>query len=114
MQGVAGILDQANDNLRHFLLDMEFAVDGVATMYFHVSPPPSPPDNRQSEAYDLQSGDGFMKANEKYTLHALYVGSQLKIWFPNNDDMQTYEPNACASPACASRSSGSGNGVARG
>lgn len=93
LQGSAGILDQPNDNLRSFLLDMEFAVEGVATMFLHVTPPPGYPDNRQSETFDLQSGDGGVRANEKYTLQALFVGSNLKIWFPENDEMQSYEPS---------------------
>ena len=90
-QGVAGILDQKNDNLRHFMLDMEFAVDGVATMFVHVSPPPQNPDNRQSETYDLSSKEGGLKANEKYELVATSIGSDLAIWFPKNDELARYE-----------------------
>ena len=93
-QGVAGILDQKNDNLRNLMLDMEFSVDGVATMFFHVSPPPQNPDNRQSETFDLSSKEnGGLKANEKYSLVATYIGSDLAIWFPQNDEIQRYENN---------------------
>jgi hypothetical protein len=90
-QGVAGILDQKNDNLRHFMLDMEFAVDGLATMFVHVSPPPQNPDNRQSETYDLSSKEGGLKANEKYDMVCTSIGSDLAIWFPKNDELQRYE-----------------------
>jgi hypothetical protein len=90
-QGVCGILDQKNDNLRHLMIDMEFSVDGVATMFFHVSPPPQNPDNRQSDTFDLSSKDGGLKPNEKYSLVATFIGSDLAIWFPQNDEIQRYE-----------------------
>jgi hypothetical protein len=90
-QGVAGILDQKNDNLRHFMLDMEFAVDGLATMFVHVSVAPANPDNRQSETYDLSSKEGGLKANEKYEMVCTSIGSDLAIWFPKNDELQRYE-----------------------
>ena len=90
-QGVCGILDQKNDNLRHLMLDMEFSVDGVATMFFHVSPPPMNPDNRQSDTFDLSSKDGGLKPNEKYSLVATFIGTDLAIWFPQNDEIQRYE-----------------------
>lgn len=93
LQGVAAILDQQNDNLRNFVLDMEFSVEGVATMFFHVAPPPGSPDNRQSESFDLSSKDGGVKSGDKYNLVCKYIGSQILIHFPNNDDLAKWEPN---------------------
>jgi hypothetical protein len=81
-QGVAAILDQKTDNLRHFALDMEFQIQGVVTMYFHVSPAPANPDNRQSQTYDLVAGQNALKADTKYNLVANFVGSTLTIDFP--------------------------------
>ena len=80
--GVCGILDQKNDNLRHFMLDMEFSVDGVATMFSHVSPPPQNPDNRQSETFDLSSKEGGLTPNVRYSLVATYIGSDLAVSLP--------------------------------
>ena len=81
-QGVAGIFDQKTDNLRFFEFDMEFAIEGVVTVFFHVSPSPAPPDNRQSHSYDLVAKENGLKANKKYNMHATYVGSTLTIDFP--------------------------------
>jgi hypothetical protein len=89
--GVCGILDQKNDNLRHFMLEVEFEVDGVATMFFHVSPPPQSPDNRQSETFDLSSKEGGLKPNERYSMVATYIGSDLTISFPQDQKIERWE-----------------------
>jgi hypothetical protein len=92
IMGVCGVLDQKNDNLRHFMLDMEFEVDGVATMFFHVSPPPQNPDNRQSETFDLAGEEGSnLRRNERCRMIATYIGSDLAVWFPENDAIPRWE-----------------------
>ncbi len=92
LQGVAAILDQQSDTLRNFVLEMEFSVEGIATMFFHVAPPPGSPDNRQSESFDLSSKDGGVKAGDKYQFRCRYVGSQIRIEFPDQD-ITPWEPN---------------------
>jgi len=85
-QGVVGIFDQKQDNLRHFILDMEFSVEGMVTVFFHVSPAPENPDNRQSHAYDLVAGKNALVAGRTYRLVATYVGSDLVFEFPDSKD----------------------------
>ena len=84
-EGVAGILDQPTDTLRHFALDMEFSVEGTATLFFHVSPVPNAPNKQQSYFFVLSSKDGGLKAGEKYTMVVSYVGSSIAVEFPGND-----------------------------
>jgi hypothetical protein len=94
LQGVAGILDQPGDNLRHFQLDMEFSCEGVVTMYFHVSPPPGSPNNLQSFAYDLEAKENYLKAGAKYQLTASYIGSNLVVRVAGNDEsFPEYRPD---------------------
>jgi hypothetical protein len=81
--GVFGVLDQTTDDLRHFVLEMEFSVEGVVTMLFHVSPAPQNPDNRLSHSYDLVAGPNALAAGRSYLLRATYVGSDLAIEFPD-------------------------------
>jgi hypothetical protein len=95
MQGVVGILDQRTDDLRHFQLDMEFAVEGTVTMFFHVAPAPQNPDNRQSHAFDLVAKNGALHANRKYQMFADSIGSALELAFPPIGDE---EPIAAWSP----------------
>lgn len=83
-QGVIGIFDQRSDDLRHFVLDMEFAVEGVVTMFFHVSASPQNPDNRQSHTFDLVAGRSALVAGRAYRLVATYVGSDLVVEFPDS------------------------------
>jgi len=93
-QGVAGIFDQRSDNLRNFALDMEFSVEGVVTVFFHVSPSPAPPDNRQSMTYDLVAKADGLKAGKKYNMVASFIGSDLRLEFPpigDEDPIQAYE-----------------------
>jgi hypothetical protein len=95
-QGVAGIFDQKQDNLRFFELDMEFAVEGIVTMFFHVSPAPQNPDNRQSHSFDLVVKEGQLTANKKYNMHADYIGSTLSLTFPpigNEDPIGAWSPD---------------------
>lgn len=104
-QGVAGIFDQQKDNLRHFELEMEFAIEGVVTVFFHVSPAPQNPDNRQSFSYDLVAKENGLKANKKYKMHVNCVGSNLTIDFPpigDEDPIQQWT----ADPAIRIRRSG--------
>lgn len=89
MIAVVGILDQREHNLRHLVLDMEFAVEGTVTMYLHVAPPPGSPNNLQSEAYDLQTGATGLTPGAKYTLAATYVGSDLDIKVTGNSQSFT-------------------------
>jgi hypothetical protein len=95
MQAVAAILDQRQDDLRNFELDMEFEVEGTVTMFFHVSPAPQNPDNRQSHAFDLVAKDGALKPNRKYQMSANLIGSALTLDFPPIGDE---EPIASWSP----------------
>jgi hypothetical protein len=94
-QGVAGIFDQRTDDLRNFELDMEFAVEGTVTMFFHVSPAPQNPDNRQSHTFDLVAKDGALKPDRKYHMVAEFIGGALTIAFPPIGDQ---EPIATWSP----------------
>jgi hypothetical protein len=82
-QGIVGIFDQKSDDLRHFTLDMEFAVEGTVTMFLHVSPSPENPDDHQSHAYDLVAGSNALVAGRTYRLLATYVGSDLVVEFPD-------------------------------
>jgi hypothetical protein len=101
-EGVIGIMDQKADNLRHFILEMEFQIDGLATIYFHVPPPPMPPSNQTSEAFDMTSrGDGGLHKDEKYLMRVEYIGTKLVITWPENE-VGRWEPN----PSWAKRRSG--------
>jgi hypothetical protein len=92
-EGVIGVLDQGRADLRHFILEMDFQLDGLATLYFHVNPPPNPPIHQMSEAYDLTSvGDGALHKDERYTMRVEYIGSILRISFPGHD-IPPYQPN---------------------
>jgi hypothetical protein len=92
IRGVCAVLDQKSDNLRHFMLDMEFEVDGLATVFFHVSPPPQNPDNRQSETFDLDGRKGSnLEPGERCNLIATYIGSDLAVSFPQNSRIPRYE-----------------------
>jgi hypothetical protein len=103
LQGVAAVLDQRDDNLRHFVLEMDFSCEGDVTMYFHVSPPPNAPNGLQSEAYDLLAKQGFLEAGAKYTLIATYIGSDLKIRVTPDDDGAPDDPSG---PSWAKRRRG--------
>jgi len=92
-QGVLGIFDQKTDNLRHFVLDMEFAVEGTVTMFFHVSPAPAMPDNRQSMTYDLVGGKEGLEPGRKYAMEATFIGSDLTIRFPDSGEMWSADPS---------------------
>ncbi len=90
-----GIFDQKTDDLRNFVLEMEFAVEGTVTMFFHLSPAPGFPDGRQSHSYDLVAGDNALKPGRKYAMQAVYVGSSLVVEFPTDthadDDIAKWE-----------------------
>jgi hypothetical protein len=85
--GVTGILDQNQDNLRHFVLDMEFAVEGVVTMFFHVSPAPENPDERQSYMFDLVGGKRGCEPGRTYKMTVTALGSDLVVHIEEPKDV---------------------------
>ena len=73
------------------MVEMEFSIDGEATMYFHAPPSPATPNAQQSEAYLLSSKGNGLEANRKYKMMASYIGSQLVVTF-DGGEIQRYEP----------------------
>lgn len=78
-QAFAGIRDATGDRWRNVLVDMEFSIDGEATMYFHAPPPPGWPNCQQSETCQLGSKSQGRSAKETQELTASYIGSRFVV-----------------------------------
>jgi hypothetical protein len=90
--GVAGVLDEPGGDLRAFLLEMDFQIDGCADMHIHVEPRPRAPSRAATDWIELSTRDtGLTKGRPRtLTVRALkqrcewvvedWGGAQCGVW----------------------------------